>query len=403
VLTIERRYGAILSTLLFFSAFGAKESALVWIPLIGFFTCLTRYNNTKIKLKRASFVKLLYSSVVAGICFLILRTIALGEFTISDQTGYSVDNPLVTLAPFERIQAAFALLGLYLVRTLLPIGFGVDYSSGSFSLQGFTIVVGAISACALFVIAFYKALTTQSPKYVGITFFFISFLITSNILFPIGTIFAGRLVYLPAIGVALCLGALLSGLPWTLLRTCILIPYCLVLAHSIPRFASPESLSDAEILRSDVGVKSLVNRAVIMSNQKKYTEALTLLLEAERREPMYADIYYYRAILEFARNNYMEVRTALERVFQRDPGHTRALLLIGKLEFELGNLEEAKRAFQYYVESSAQQYGGIRGLFEIAMIERDQVSAKKNAEWILQTYPEIAERDNIRERMRTID
>ena len=126
-----------------------------------------------------------------------------------------VNNPLTTAEPLARIFTALrvAVRGAWLL--IWPARLSADYSFDQIPVSAST--PGAAELAALGFAAAYLALVIWSARRFPMAMFALSwsalsYLMVSNLIFPIGTIFSERLLYLPAIGFCLLLAAGLAQL-----------------------------------------------------------------------------------------------------------------------------------------------------------------------------------------------
>jgi tetratricopeptide (TPR) repeat protein len=143
-----------------------------------------------------------------------------------------VDNPLVKAGFVEGKLTAIAVMARYLWRLVCPVTLSADYSWAQIPLfrgsewdwASLLVVAGAAAAAIL------------SYRWNRTAFFFagfaaVTFLPASNLLFPIGTIMAERVLYLPAIGFCACLVLCGALIPADWKRTvpalvCLLVAAC---------------------------------------------------------------------------------------------------------------------------------------------------------------------------------
>jgi Flp pilus assembly protein TadD len=121
-----------------------------------------------------------------------------------------LDNPLVALPAVERLLTAVKVAGLYAWRLLAPLRLSADYSFRQIApvespldpafLAGLAVVAG-VPALA------WAARRRAVPVALGLGMLALTFSLVANLAFPIGTIMAERLVYLPSAGFCLAAGA----------------------------------------------------------------------------------------------------------------------------------------------------------------------------------------------------
>jgi len=124
-----------------------------------------------------------------------------------------LDNPLAAAGFWSAKLTAIHLLAKYLGLLIWPARLSWDYSyaqipmaAGSLADWAGWMAVAAVGAAAFLAGRF------QRTVFFAIGFGFVTILPTSNLVLPIGTIFAERFLYLPAIALAICLVAVADAL-----------------------------------------------------------------------------------------------------------------------------------------------------------------------------------------------
>ncbi|HET6373277.1 MAG TPA: tetratricopeptide repeat protein, partial [Candidatus Polarisedimenticolia bacterium] len=155
------------------------------------------------------------SQIFALAMALILRVRILGyvyRFNLDASPSASylafVNNPLQFAEPLGRVLTALRVAVMAAGKLLLPLGLSADYSFDQIPVS--TGWPGPAELLALSFALIYLGLLFWSSRRFPVAFFALSwsaltYLIVSNLLFPIGTIFGERLLYLPSIGFALLL------------------------------------------------------------------------------------------------------------------------------------------------------------------------------------------------------
>jgi tetratricopeptide (TPR) repeat protein len=117
------------------------------------------------------------------------------------------DNPVIRAALGVRLVTAIAVIGRYVGLLLWPARLSVDYSFAQTvpltDVMNPAFLAGLVAIAALAGIGF--ALRSRPLAFAGI-FFLVAIAPTSNVFFPIGTIMAERLLYLPSVSIALVAG-----------------------------------------------------------------------------------------------------------------------------------------------------------------------------------------------------
>lgn len=151
--------------------------------------------------------------LVAFAAYMLARFLVLG--TIMHMATYSDNNPLLGVEWPTRILTAIAVLGRYCRLLLVPLHLSADYSYAQIPLSRspseaavLMPVFGLLAATAGAGLAW-----RRRPVFAfGLVLGLVIFAPTANVLFPIGTIMAERLLYLPCLGFCLLLGAAVTEL-----------------------------------------------------------------------------------------------------------------------------------------------------------------------------------------------
>ena len=165
----------------------------------------------------------LYAGI--ALAYVVARVSVLGSFSRDVGTIMPAFNPLVPeratalgdlrgAGPAERIFTPFALVSEAARLLLWPARLSMDYSFDQIPLArslfdprvlvGLLVVAGAV-------VAVIAGRRRNPPLAFAAAFALLTWLPTSNLLFPIGTLFAERLLYLPSAGALLALALLLDG------------------------------------------------------------------------------------------------------------------------------------------------------------------------------------------------
>ncbi len=143
-----------------------------------------------------------YMLLLATLAYLGLRLGVLGPRAAGglSETDF-VENPLAFASPAERWMTATVVLIKYLLLLAWPMRLSADYSYRtipSISTPADPRFLAAALPLLLIVAAAVFFARRQPVYLLGVSFFIVSFSVTSNIVFPIGTIMAERLLYLPS-------------------------------------------------------------------------------------------------------------------------------------------------------------------------------------------------------------
>lgn len=201
-----------LALLAFTAAVFCKESALTVLPLIPLCRAVRRggrlWPALWRELRSGHWLPFL---VVSGL-FLATRTYVIGTLTVPDRP-LPLDNVLAYVPAVVRIRTALAVLCDYASLLVMPVVLSADYSwravtpvASWFSLRplvGLGLVIGSITV--------FLRSNRRSPA-LGVLAIFplVTLSLASNLVIPIGTVKAERLLYLPSVGCVLLAGVLLQ-------------------------------------------------------------------------------------------------------------------------------------------------------------------------------------------------
>lgn len=175
----------------------SKENAFV-VPLLAALSVITLSRPWPLRRTAVIFAV----PFAANIVYLCARYAVLGSLLSATPFPF-LDNPVAQAATSVRVMTGLAVFARYLGLFFLPLGQAHDYSYAEVepvtALSDPVFVMGAFVAglCFLLVGMFYLR---NPPAAFGLTWLLVALFPVSNVPFPIGTIMAERLCYLPFIG-----------------------------------------------------------------------------------------------------------------------------------------------------------------------------------------------------------
>ena len=195
--------------LVFFAALLAKENALTLLPVLLFVDLLGTSGGERLAPLRRHAGR--YAGLVAAaLVFVVLRHRVLGD----DPGPISVlDNPLVGLPPLASELTAIKVAGLYAWRLLVPWKLAADYSFRQIAPVASPLdpaFLAALAAVGAIPVLVWWTWRRAPAAALGLGLLALTFAIVSNFAFPIGTIMAERLIYLPSAGFCLAAAVLLE-------------------------------------------------------------------------------------------------------------------------------------------------------------------------------------------------
>lgn len=201
---VEKRKIPYLILSFFAMLFGifSKENAITFVAVIPLALYFSHF-----KIKKKDWAITVIPSLLSVAIFLIMRTIALGEFMPADTSHNILNDPFLNSTAFQKIATVILTWGIYLKLMIFPHPLTHDYYPKQIEITDFSNpVVWLLLAFFIFIV--YYALKKLKSKEVisfGILFFMITFSIVSNLLFSVGTFMNERFLFAPLLGFAIIL------------------------------------------------------------------------------------------------------------------------------------------------------------------------------------------------------
>ena len=332
--SIRRITFTLLTCLVFLLGVFSKESCITLLPLIPL-CCFYMYDKTSIGYE-GRFRRILLASLALALTsfvYLFIRQTILNDlFLPSTSEGtYWVENPLIKEGFFNRLIPGLVLLGKYIKLLIFPLRLSADYSatfnnfwSDIYSFSGFISILFSLS----FIWSAYKV-RTKSFFVFGI-WFLTTISIALNIAFPIGTIFAERLAYLPSIGFFLFFVLLFKNLIPKLEvdPSFFYFLFAIILAFNLfrtslrlPVWQDNETLFSSTLVDSPNSPKAKINLGLQRYNQKRYTESSQLFQAAITEDPKRNFPYPYLVNSLIYQGKLKEAELWCRRALQMDPNN----------------------------------------------------------------------------------
>ena len=295
------------------------------------------------------------AAALGGVFF--LRRQVLGGFLRSGGDVFEVENVLAPLEPLERIANACLVLFRYVGRIVLPLHLSADESAWSIEpveLLSPLAIAAVLLFVALAVLSIVR-LRRSSPAAFGFLFFLIAFLPASNLLFPIGTVFAERLAYLPAAGLFLAVAAAVAGAAtgWGSLaprRRAVIIALALALsARAVVRNAvwwGDEALFLNLVRTSPDSAKAHYDLAYVWADDRQWERAREQYAQATELYEEYWDAWTGKGRTEKELKLYDEAEKSYEKGIAANPGHDNGYFGLGHLREDRGDLAGAEEIYR---------------------------------------------------------
>lgn len=296
--------------LCFVLAMSAKESAVVFIPLV-LAGDLARGSYRPIRCY-------VWITSVAAAHLALLWKVQGGRF--GEKQFNPLDNPLASLPASLRILNAFRIAWKYVGLHVYPAALSCDYSYNAILLYAgwrhtAPAVLAALLGLALWIWTFW---TRRTAWVLAGALYLCGFAVTSNILIATGTIMGERLAYLPSAG------------------------FCLLVALIWSRLANHKqklAWTVLVILAATLAGRTIARNRDWRDNFTLYSAGVRAVPESCKMHMGLGETYVKRGELDLART---EFQSAL-RIY---PDYPEALEVYGLLESRTGHDQEAVRLLE---------------------------------------------------------
>ncbi|HEX4826059.1 MAG TPA: hypothetical protein VFV19_17305 [Candidatus Polarisedimenticolaceae bacterium] len=278
----------------------AKEQAIV-VPAIA---CVWVAYEGREAWRRPAVRRVLVALVVGAAVYLGARAYVLGSWTGTTPPPpgvLDVDNPVASAAGAARVLTPVRVFGEAVRLLVFPRILSADYSYDEIPLA--THLDLGTAACLLLLaaaIASAIVLRRRSPAAAfGLAFFLLAWLLTSNLVLPIGTIFGERLLYLPSAGICLAAAVAIAavgrrlGAPWV----AAVLGGALVLAGAgrtvarVPAWSDNRTLFAATVLTAPRSCKAAGGYAAELYARGEMAEARRFAERALAIDPAYPEAH----------------------------------------------------------------------------------------------------------------
>ncbi|MBN2054279.1 tetratricopeptide repeat protein, partial [bacterium] len=373
------RFGRLAAgALLLLAAMLCKESAVVVIAWLAL-DFLVQHRAGKMNPARAAVA--LAVAATAPIVYFMMKKCQLGYMGLAHHsTILPLDNPLV-LAPLpHRLLGVANVWGTALIRIVWPFTQCADYSHPQLPAARLTLAgwVGFAIPAAITVYMIRRHRVHLSCP-MGVLLFASAFLPVSNLVFPIGTIFADRLLYLPSMGIILALGWRLAALHGRIRLKAVLLMLLIVAVvllscrswRRAPIWRDNASLFAAAVREAPRSAKAWYNWGTLMAISRPDQmavgstptgEAAAAYRQALELYPEYKDALYNLAALYLDQGQPLDGVGLLERAIEVGTVDPEVFNLLGVANHRLGRTDAARRAFSRTLELAPDHAGAALNL-----------------------------------------
>ena len=315
------------------------------------------------------------------------------EFISSSSTPF-VDNPLFQIDVASRVVNASYLLGRYFSLAILPFQLSADYSFNQIPListviPSFELFVAfcVIALIILSAIIFYRKKNISS---LAILWFFITFALTSNVFFPIGTIFGERLAYLPSVGICLLLGDLInkqSGIISKSALTAFFFYYLLILIPRNNDWKNDLTLNNSQIHISPQSAKTQDNYGLVLLSQGKPQQALVHINNALDILPTYLPAKVSLAQTFEKLGDITKAKEIYHEIFSIDPHYKKALIGFIRLNLSLGDTKTAQEYINIVIKFHGEDFEVLIQEFTLFILKDEKLLANNLRNFLVKNFP----------------
>jgi tetratricopeptide (TPR) repeat protein len=380
-----------LACVAFAAALLSKESGIAALSAFVAWDLLFRREAWKEERGRTVLRYCAYAATLAA--YLLARRAAVGSAGIPLATISPLENPLAHVELGTRLLTGIAVLGRGLALLVFPATLSPDYSYAAIPLVetpfDLRFLASAAAIAAIAWLSFRGARRLPLLAF-AVLWYGASILPTSNLLFPVGTIFGERLLYLPSVALALAAGeavrrvlaarrpalrrlAWASGIAVAALLSARTFAYASTWSDDLSLFseavrAVPRSVKAHQLLGSALiergriaeGVAHLetavhlqsplpgapartqIELGVAYERSGRVAAAEAVYAAVLRREPDHPDALWRLGVVRWLQDRTAEAAALWERTLAVSPGHARAMADLGLARERQGDLSGAE-------------------------------------------------------------
>ena len=141
-----------------------------------------------------------------SLAFVIIRW-KFASGSVNSDIKNLLNNPFLGVSIMDKLATIIYTVGAYILLIIVPIYLSCDYDYNVIPIQHFTDfgVIASLIIVILLVFIVILQIKKRTILSYSILFFAVTFILVSNVLFPIGTIMAERFIFIPSFG--FCLAA----------------------------------------------------------------------------------------------------------------------------------------------------------------------------------------------------
>jgi tetratricopeptide (TPR) repeat protein len=257
-----------------------------------------------------------------------------------------LDNPLIESPTASRIFVALALLGKYGAMSFWPWPLSSDYSFAEISGNPDPNILAYLVSVFALGVLLVDGIIKKKPTWLWPSWFFVSFLITSNVVFLTGTAFAERLVYLGSAAACVLLAMTIQGLRSKAISLAASLSIIFVFAVASWSYSlnwhSNHTLANYELVQSPKSARVQYNYGISLFTQGYSQQSEEYFEKALEIYPQYAEAAYALAQALMRRWDKKGAEKLYLGVLKLSPNHYGAILGLYGITAGQNRSKEAK-------------------------------------------------------------
>jgi tetratricopeptide (TPR) repeat protein len=329
------------ASFVFFLALMSKENAITFVAIIP----LTIYffKNTSVKKNLLIIGCLLAASTI----FLIIRTAVLGFLMNNNISSELLNNPFLEASKMQKYATIFYTWGKYILLLVFPHPLTHDYYPKQVPIVEMSNIMAIFPLIIFLILTVYAIMRIRKKDFIAycILFFGITFSVSSNLFFPIGTFMNERFMFTPLLGFCLLIAFLIiEKLPVLIkINSFKILPGILIgillVAYSIKTIGRNFDWKNDYILCiTDVKVSANSARCNAAAGGK--------ILEIAEKETNLIN----------KRKMTLEAIKYLNKAISIYPNYTNSLLLLGKARIDLEDYKTAREVYEGILKINSKHY-----------------------------------------------
>jgi protein O-mannosyl-transferase len=334
-----------------FLALLSKESALLFLPVAGWYALTVR----------RSFDRFLFWPMIGYFCVVVLwwmlRSVVIGDTL---QAVVMLDNPMVMASVGERILTALAVQWQYVFLQVIPFGLSSDYSFNQIPLVQSIWTLDVWFLVAIVVLAGWWAWRVRHTHAV-VPFIFGTYVLllglTSNVLFPVGTVMGERLVYAPSMCLCVLGGWGIASVSrnwvWWIGGVLVVI-YGAVTVTRLGVWENAQTFYTAQVVSAPQSAKAHYAVAhEVYQPASEWDRAVEHYERAIKILPNYPDAWNNLGVIKKDQGDLQGALTAYETALKWHLGHVAARVNMGQVFQTLGEDQKAIDAYVVALEGDS--------------------------------------------------